>query len=193
MRGKHEKKGRKFLLIISLIAIVLVGGILAYFTDIEVVPNNIKTGYVDIDLKEYKDTNDNDWEDVTGVLPGSDVTKIAKISKKEGSADCYIRAKIEYSGDVAASTDITDSILDIDTTKWTKATDGYYYYSDELTTTNPVTLFTKVTIPGKLDNTYANKSLTITVTAEAIQSENFTNTAPWKDGANAVVILDYEI
>ena len=193
MRGKHEKKGRKFLLIISLIAIVLVGGILAYFTDIETATNNIKTGFVDIDLKEYKDTNDTTWEDVTGVLPGSDVTKIAKISKKEESANCYIRAKIEYSGDVAASANITDAILDIDTTKWTKASDGYYYYSDELTTTDPVTLFSKVTIPAGLETTYANKTLTLKVTAQAIQSANFTYTTPWENDANVTQILDYEI
>lgn len=192
MRKKNEKKIRKFLLIISILSILLVGVIFAYFTDIEIASNNITMGFVDIDLEEYKDNNNSSWEDITNAMPGDTITKIVKISKKEDSANCYIRAKVEFSGDLSSFDDITEECLSI-STGWTKNSDGYYYYNNELTSSDPVTFLNSFTIPINMDNTYVGKKLTITVTAEAIQSLNFDNTAPWTDGTNTIVVKDYEI
>ena len=192
MRSKHEGKTKKILIVLAMLAILLVGGIMAYFTDIETAVNEVEMGLVDIDLNEYSDSNNTAWQNVTNVMPGDTVTKIAKINKTADSANCYIRAKITFGGDMAASNAIDDSVLTL-ASGWTKDNDGYYYYANPLTNTTPVDFFTAVTIPTSIDNTYADKTLTITVQAEAIQAANFNGSAPWTSGGSAITVLDYDV
>ena len=70
--------------------------------------------------------------------------------------------------------------LDIDTANWTLK-DGYYYYNrilqpGEITET----LFTQVEIVGsKVDQTHGGSTLSLTVNAYAVQSENNPADFPW--------------
>ena len=50
---KITNKTKGILAIISILAIIGVSGIIAYFTDTTTVTNHAKMGIVDIDLKEY--------------------------------------------------------------------------------------------------------------------------------------------
>ena len=178
-----SKKTKIIIICVSLIAIVCVAGILAYFTDTATVTNHAKMGIVDIDLKEYTiDENGNKilWKDVKNVLPGETISKIPEISCVEGSADCYIRAKIEIKAQnenlMKDEKMLTLDNVNVDTNTWFYCEeDGYFYYKEVLTDkSESVTLFTEVRIPSEWDNEWSLNQFSIDVTAEAIQSKNFT-------------------
>lgn len=191
---KFKNKTKCILAIISILAIIGVSGIIAYFTDTTTVTNHAKMGIVDIDLKEYTiDSTGNkvEWQDKQNILPGDHISKIPEISCVQGSVDCYIRAKVEINCKDEnlqnSAKMLTIDNVNVDTTNWYYCeNDGYFYYKTILTDhSNPVTLFTQVTIPSDLDNSWSLEEISINVTAEAIQSQNFTpnfeqnSTNPW--------------
>lgn len=191
---KMRNKKKSILAVISILAIIGISGIMAYFTDIATVTNHAEMGIVDIDLKEYTiDSTGNkvEWQDKQNILPGETISKIPEISCVQGAVDCYIRAKVEISCKDEnlqnSAKMLTLNNLNVDTTNWYYcANDGYFYYKTILTeNSNPVTLFTQVTIPSDLNNDWSLEEISIDVTAEAIQSRNFTpnfaqdSTEPW--------------
>lgn len=191
---KITNKTKSIIAIISIIAVIGVAGIIAYFTDTATVTNHATMGIVDIDLKEYMiDENGNkvEWQDKTNIVPGEVISKIPEINCVSGAVDCYIRAKVEiYCKDENLQTStqmLTLDNLNVNEGDWYYCeTDGYFYYKTILTDkSDPVVLFTEVTIPATLNNTWSLEEFSIDVTAEAIQSQNFTpdfsanTTAPW--------------
>lgn len=177
------KKTKIIAIIVAIVAIIGIAGIFAYFTDVATVTNKAKVGIVDIKLDEYMiDSNNNKvkWQNEQTILPGQTISKIPEISCVKGSADCYIRAKVEISAkdkDLNKHSEmLTLDNLNIDTDKWYYCKeDGYFYYKNVLTDkSESVILFTEVTVPSKWDNTWSLQELSIDVTAEAIQEKNFT-------------------
>lgn len=169
---------KRKLLVISLVAIcvaILAAGTLAYFNAEETAHNVITTGSVKIAIQEWADEAKTEpFEDVTGIMPGATVTKIAEV-KNTGASDAWIRVlvtkSIELTGDEEANTDLVK--LDLNTTDWTLGEDGYLYYSKVLKpgeTTAPV--FTSVTFDGKMGNEYQNATAKVDVAAQAVQSAN---------------------
>lgn len=191
---KLTNKTKTIIAIISILAVIGVSGIIAYFTDTATVTNHASMGIVDIDLKEYMiDENGRkvEWEDKTNILPGEVISKIPEINCVDGAVDCYIRAKVEISckdEDLANSAEmLTLDNLNVNEEKWYYCEqDGYFYYKTILTDeSEPVELFSEVTIPATLDNSWSLEEISIDVTAEAIQSKNFTpnfaedSSEPW--------------
>ena len=189
-----NKKTKAILAGVSTIAVIGVAGVVAYFTDTATVTNHAEMGIVDISLAEYTiDSQGNKvaWSDLTNVTPGQTISKIPEISVVDGAVDCYIRAKVVIScadEDLQASQQmLTRANLNVDESKWFYcATDGYYYYKTVMTdSSTPAQLFTQVQIPSNLGNAWSLERIQIDVTAEAIQSENFTpnfaanSTNPW--------------
>lgn len=192
---KNISKKTKIMIICScIIAIICVMGILAYFTDTETVTNHVKMGIVDIDLKEYtidKNGNKIEWKNAQNILPGETISKIPEISCVNGSADCYIRAKVEIKTEdenlMNNEKMLTLDNVNVDTDNWYYCKeDGYFYYKEILTDkSESIILFTEVHIPLEWNNEWAGKEFSIDVTAEAIQSKNFIpdfsqdSTNPW--------------
>lgn len=191
---KKSKKWSIIIIILSVLAVLTIAGIMAYFTDRTTVTNNIKMGIVDIDIKEYTINSEGqkvEWRDMENVLPGEKVSKIPEIECVDGAVDCYVRAKVEISckDPQLANSNLLLTIddLNVDSLKWYYCSqDGYFYYKQILTdSSNPVVLFSEVTIPTSLDNKWSLQNISIDVTAEAIQSKNFTpdfsdeSTEPW--------------
>ena len=189
-----NRKSKSLLAGISVLAVIGVSGIIAYFTDFVAVTNNAKMGIVDIDLKEYtidEDGNKVEWQDKVEVTPGEVVSKIPEISCVTGAVDCYVRAKVEINckDETLEAKDemLTLDNLNVDEDKWFYCqNDGYFYYKTILTDeSEPVELFTEVTIPEELDNEWSLEEISIDVRVEAIQSRNFTpdfsdgQTEPW--------------
>lgn len=189
-----SKKTKIIIVCISLLAIIGVARVIAYFTDTATVTNHVKMGIVDIELKEYtidESGNKVEWKDAKAVLPGETLSKIPEISCVQGAADCYIRAKIEITSKdenlMNNAEMITLDNLNIDTDKWYYCEeDGYFYYKEILTDeSESATLFTEVSIPGEWDNIWSLEELFIDITAESIQSKNFEpdfsegSTNPW--------------
>lgn len=206
-----KKKIAVILASTALIASLVIGGTLAYLTDTAEVTNTFTMGDVDITLTEtgwdadgangiLGDFDDPGFE----LVPGDSHSKNPTVTSVEGSS--YMRVKMEI--ETTAGTLITDparlkliydtisgwntaagvaTAFTLDTARTVADTGVYYFnYNSVFTPTSaPATLFTSVAIP--LTYTKANLGLmgayNIVVTAEAIQSDNFT-------GANAAAIAD---
>ena len=93
---------KRKLLMLSVFAIcvaVLAAGSLAYFTSEDTAHNVITTGGVSIAVQEWADEErTTPFEDVTGVMPGTAVTKIAEVVNTGGAAawvprPCTVMAK----------------------------------------------------------------------------------------------------
>ena len=170
---------KRKLLIVSVLAIlvaVTAAGTLAYFTDTGTAHNVITTGNVKIELKEWADEAcEQPFQDKTGVMPGTKVTKIVKV-ENTGTGAAFVRLYVEknvYGADQKPMKSDPVS-LDFDNRNWTYSeSEGCYYYNRPLEpgkTTEP--LFTAVTFDPLMGNEYQNASAHVKVIAYAVQSAN---------------------
>lgn len=168
---------KRKLLILSVLAIciaTLAAGTLAYFTSEGKAHNVITTGGVEITVQEWADEGKTKpFEDLTGVMPNTTVTKIAEV-KNTGASDAWVRVKVEKNiklqGEGKPDTGLVE--LTLNTADWTEK-DGYYYYTKVLKpgeVTAPI--FTAVTFKPDMGNEYQNATATVDVTAQAVQTAN---------------------
>ena len=168
---------KRKLLIVSVLAIlvaVAAAGTLAYFTDTGTAHNVITTGNVEIELNEWADeTRTQHFQDKTGVMPGTKVTKIVEV-KNTGTGATFLRLYVEknvYGADQKPM-DTKPVSLNFDNRNWTYS-EGYYYYNRALEpgdTTEP--LFTTVIFDPLMGNEYQNATAHVKVIAYAVQSAN---------------------
>lgn len=169
---------KRKLLILSVLAIciaTLAAGTLAYFTSEEKAHNVITTGGVEIAVQEWADEEKTKpFEDLTGIMPGMTVTKIAEI-KNTGASDAWVRVKVEKNiklqGEGTPDAALVE--LNLNLTDWTLGEDGYLYYNKVLKpgeVTEP--LFTAVTFNVTMGNEYQNATATVDVAAHAVQTAN---------------------
>lgn len=191
-----KKKAALLISSLALIAVIVLGGTLAYFTSQDDATNVFTLGKVSGDLTETtkEDTVDghkvkpgtatDDGVEYEKVMPGDWLSKEPRVSLKADSEDAYVRVKLEVDvlegtlNDGQKAEIISANCLNFGE-KWVVSGD-YIYYQDVLTTksngssqTDPV--FTIVKIPGESwDNEAASAKFTIKVTADLIQADNFT-------------------
>lgn len=169
---------KRKLLILSVLAIciaTLAAGTLAYFTSEGKAHNVLTTGGVEIAVQEWADEEKTKpFEDLTGIMPGMTVTKIAEI-KNTGASDAWVRVKVEKNiklqGEGTPDTALVE--LNLNLTDWTLGEDGYLYYNKVLKpgeVTEP--LFTAVTFNVTMGNEYQNATATVDVAAHAVQTAN---------------------
>lgn len=169
---------KRKLLILSVLAIciaTLAAGTLAYFTSEGKAHNVLTTGGVEIAVQEWADEEKTKpFEDLTGIMPGMTVTKIAEI-KNTGASDAWVRVKVEKNiklqGEGTPDTALVE--LNLNLTDWTQGKDGYLYYNKVLKpgeVTEP--LFTAVTFNVTMGNEYQNATATVDVVAHAVQTAN---------------------
>ena len=176
-------KQKARLLLIALTAIlltVLTQPTLAYYTTIGQATNVVTSG--DIQLKIHEKTAGGSDFPAEGVyiIPGDIVSKQVSIENICGHP-FYLRVRL-VSGSTNDALSADDCLkMDIDTANWTYL-DGYYYYNQILhpgEITPP--LFTQVEIVGsKVDQTHVGSTLSLTVNAYAVQSENNPAEHPWE-------------
>lgn len=168
---------KRKLLILSVLAIciaTLAAGTLAYFTSEGKAHNVLTTGGVEITVQEWADEEKTKpFEDLTGIMPGMTVTKIAEI-KNTGASDAWVRVKVEKNiklqGDGTPDTSLVE--LKLNTADWTEK-DGYYYYTKALKPGEvTVPVFTAVTFNAAMGNDYQNATATVDVSAQAVQTAN---------------------
>ena len=156
---------------------IVASGTLAYFTAQETAHNVITSGGVDIQLHEFSDNGGDGltpWEDVDGVMPGAEISKIVTV-ENTGASAAWVRVKVDKTIILANQDKGNPEVmeLDINDTFWTED-DGYYYYNDPLApgeATN-VPLFTTVTFAPEMGNEYQNCTARIDVKADAVQVAN---------------------
>ena len=145
---------------------------LAYYQTVGKATNVVTSGNIQFIIHELTDQGKEFPQDGVYIVPGDVVSKKVTIE-----SDCehpfYLRVKMVYGIDSQELTAEDCFKLNINEEYW-ELHDGWYYYKgivypDE---TTPY-VFSNVEIVGsKVDNDYLGKTLTLTVKAQAVQSEN---------------------
>lgn len=179
---------KRKLFIISLLVVclaIMTTGTLAYFTAKETAHNVITSGGVDIVLTETADKEGTiPYTDKTGILPGMQVDKYARITLGENSASAWLRVKFKVSitldkKNTAAYEDgelITPDTRLIELTMpaegWIKGDNGWYYYEQPLKPGMEAIALEHVTFDVAMSNAYQNATATVDVIAQAVQTAN---------------------
>ena len=172
---------RKILLlaaVLAMVAVLGIGGTLAYFTDTDDATNTFTVGNVKIDLTE-PEWDENGSADAPEVYPGEALAKDPTVTNK-GANPCFVRLEVTgwdslIDANLAQSkiiyrTDYVDGKLG---DGWVLHTDGYFYYTAPLAvgaTTDA--LFDQIVIPFDLTNELnADQDYDIIVNAYAVQAQ----------------------
>lgn len=169
--GKTKLK----IFVVALVAAVMAfisTSTLAYYTTVGKATNVVTSGNIQFIIHEMTDQGKEFPKEGVYVVPGDIVSKKVSIE-----SDCehpfYLRVKMVYGIDSQDLSPEDCFKLNIDEKHW-KLHDGWYYYTGIVNpgeTTSDV--FSHVEIVGsKVDNSYLGKTLTLTVKAQAVQSEN---------------------
>lgn len=169
------------LLIVSLVALLAVGGTLAWFTaETDPVEGKFTTGTVEVTIEETEAFISQDFSNINPGDEFGDGEAFINVIYT-GSLDAKVRAKIEVTWDDNLPTGNVE--LGIDDGNWDyNEDDGWYYYkgvvggvSEEEEEVLP--LLDSIKIDGEgTDHRYQGKTLTIKAEAQAIQAAN---AAPW--------------
>ena len=144
----------------------------AYYQNIGKATNVVTSGNIRFKIHEMTDSGTEFPKEGVYIVPGDIVSKKVTVE-----SDCdhpfYLRVKLVYGVDSQELTAEDCFKLNINEEHWTLH-DGWYYYTGivEPGDTTPE-VFSHVEIVGsKVDNSYIGKTLTLTVKAQAVQSEN---------------------
>lgn len=160
---------------IALIAIVLTlfsHSTLAYYSTVGKATNVVTSGNIKFIIHEMTDQGTEFPQEGVYIFPGDVVSKEVNI-ESVCEHPFYLRVKIVY-GINSQELSAEDCFkLNINSEYW-ELRDGWYYYKGivEPGQTTP-NVFSHVEIVGsKVDNSYIGETLTLTVNAQAVQSEN---------------------
>ena len=145
---------------------------LAYYSTVGKATNVVTSGNIQFIIHEKMDSGKEFPEEGIRIVSGGNVSKRVSI---ENVCDhpFYLRVKMVYGVDSKELSAEDCFKLDINEEYW-KLHDGWYYYKGivEPGETTP-NVFSRIKIVGsKVDNRYLGKMLTLTVKAQAVQSEN---------------------
>lgn len=167
-----KKKLTAVALIVCMLAIMLVGASLAYFTDDDEATNTFTVGNVSIDLTE-PNWDESGKEDAPEVYPTEALAKDPTVTN-DGANPCFVRIKVTGwnclapAGDITYRTDYVDGKLGDD---WTLSGD-YFYYTKVLAAGETTdALFDQIVIPSDLENGDGKTEFNIKVVAEAVQAQ----------------------
>ena len=169
--GKYKLK----LTAIALVAIVMTffaQETLAYYTTVGTATNVITSGNIQFTIHETTKGGNPFPEEGVYVTPGQIVSKEVRV-ENSCAHPFYLRVKAVYGIDSKTLSAEDCFKLDIDPADWTLA-DGWYYYNRivEPGETTPVFFSLVEMVGAKMDNAYLGKTLTLTVKAQAVQSQN---------------------
>lgn len=181
---------------LCLVAIIAVGGTLAYFTTTTDPKENVFTaGKVAIELVDegFKLPNDDSlWTFADGanggvsysmVAPGNHIGKNVSVKIDPNSLDCYVAVKVVF-GSTVDNLDMSEIIEDICAVSAEKGWLNDYnaenddnaviFYQPEALSANgqykEAPLFSYINIPTSWGNEIVNNSFTVTVSAAAVQT-----------------------
>ncbi len=163
------------LTVISLIAIVLslfMQETLAYYSTIGKASNVVTSGNLKMMIHEKTDQGTDFPAEGIYIMPGDVVSKRVSI-ENICEHPFYLRVRVVF-GVNAETLSAEDCFkLNINEQDWKKVGDWYYYQRIVEPGDTTAEVFSHVEIVGaKVDKTYIGKTLTLTVDAQAVQSEN---------------------
>ena len=169
-----EKSKLQFIAI-ALTAIVLTlctQDSLAYYSTIGKATNVVTSGGVQLQIHEKTDQGTDFPEEGVYIVPGDIVSKEVSV-ENICEHPFYLRVKLVYGVNSEALSAEDCFKVNINEDYW-QYVDGWYYYKG-IVEPGAITpnVFTQVEIVGsKVDNQYLGKTLSLTVDAHAVQSEN---------------------
>ncbi len=175
-------KAKSRLLLIAIAAIlatVLTQPTLAYYTTIGKATNVVTSGNIRLQIHEKTADGSDFPSEGIYIIPGDIVSKQVTV-ENVCVHPFYLRVKL-VSGSTNETLSADDCLkMDINTTDWTYL-DGFYYFNRILQPGETTSaLFTQVEIVGsKVDRTHIGSTLSLTVNAYAVQSENNPADFPW--------------
>ena len=161
--------------VVALVAIAITflsQGTLAYYSTVGKATNVVTSGNIRFIIHEMTDAGTEFPKEGVYIVPGDIVSKKVSIEN-----DCehpfYLRVKMVYGVNSEELTAEDCFKLNINEEHW-KLRDGWYYYNGIVEPgKNTPDVFSHVEMVGaKIDNSYIGKTLTLTVKAQAVQSEN---------------------
>ena len=163
------------LTVISLIAIVLslfMQETLAYYSTIGKASNVVTSGNLKMMIHEKTDQGNDFPAEGVYIMPGDVVSKRVSI-ENICEHPFYLRVRVVF-GVNAESLSAEDCFkLNINDKDWQRVGDWYYYRQVVEPGDTTAEVFSHVEIVGaKVDKSYIGKTLTLTVDAQAVQSEN---------------------
>ena len=190
------KKKKIIIAAAVLLAVFLIGGVVALFTDTDSAKNTFTVGNVTIDVEEtawdaLPDTNGNNIKDAAeNLVPGSTVTKDPKVTNKSTSNPAYVYLKVE----APCTTNTNKELFPFQPNSgWTLMTDGtcsggkvtriYNYGTSSSMTSLPAgqstgTLFDSVTLAAVDSNDTYPENIDINITGYGVQTTGLTATTP---------------
>lgn len=169
------------LAVFSLMALLVVGGTLAFFTDHKETENTFTAGTVEVKINEHG------FDDITGWKPGE--TKNKKVSViSRGSKATYVRVCLvpqwlnENETDVDTNLSVGNVKLNLANNDDWVYSEGWYYYKHVLDSENQVTssLLTSVKLDeDKTGEEYSGRTLRIKVIAEGVQASHYAYKDVW--------------
>ena len=168
----NKKKILVLAVSVCLVAILAIGGTLAYFTDTDAKTNTFTVGNVDITLTEPN------WEgtgsqDAPEVYPGEPLAKDPTV-ENTGANPCFVRIKVTGLDCLAPAGNIqlrTGGVIGALGADWEKSGDYYYYKKVLAVGESTSALFDHIVIPTGLENGDAETEFNVVVTAEAVQAQ----------------------
>lgn len=154
---------------------------LAYYSTVGKATNVVTSGQIRMMIHEYTADGSRFPEEGVYIIPGDVVSKKVTVENVCGHP-FYLRVRLVNgidSGELSAEDVFKVNLNEQD---WTRGEDGYIYYNGILQPgqTTPA-VFTHVEIVGdRVDQNYIGKTLTLTVTAQAVQSEHNPAAYPWE-------------
>lgn len=174
MRRKHQIRTS---LILGAIALLAMGGTVAYFVTSETAHNIVSTSGVKIALNELDGpAGSKPFHDLENITAGETYSKIPYIENID-TEPVWVRAKIsliQTAGD-GTETPVTDfsSLMTLQNlgTHWLlNSDDGFYYYDSALSTGERTeSIFESVKFADVIGDEYQLSTYTLTITAEATQ------------------------
>lgn len=199
VKKARTNNARRILLLVglmSLVAVISIGGTIAWLTDkTDAVTNTFTTANIDIDLDETKAPNganlaaNEKWE--AKLVPGTTYDKDPKVTVKAGSEACWLFVHVDAQNNAITETvdgtekTVIDQIVKFNVASgWNAVTGhaGYYYRSvtaneaSEQSFTvladNKVVISEALTKEQEKALKVAGKEPKIVITAAAVQSDN---------------------
>ena len=160
---------------VLLVASIIIGITLAYFTANATVTGTITLGDpVTVSITQGG-ASANSLTFSGDALPGTVYSQAIGISAPATMSDALMRAKLTITNTDGASTNVTAAT----TNSWRTGTDDYYYYNGTVTANDSIDFVTSITIPTTLTNADANKTFTVQVIVETIQQANNAANSVW--------------
>lgn len=156
----------------AIILSLLTQGSLAYYTVVGTATNVVTSGSITMQINERTDQGTPFPDEGVYIIPGDIVSKVVTVENR-CDHPFYLRVKIVY-GINNQQLPYEDCFkLNINTQNWIYH-DGWYYYNGILEPGHETPyIFSNVEIVGsQVDNSYIGSTLSLTVDAQAVQSEN---------------------